>query len=68
MQEGGGLVPRSSTIERPPEAVWLFMDMLHLIMLLANQTNAKKDVLQIWFQEAKIFLLGMKLKYNGLRF
>ena len=52
----------------PPEAVWRFMDMLHLIMLLANQTNAKKDVLQIWFQEAKIFLLGMKLKYNGLRF
>ena len=47
----------------PPEAVWLFMDMLHLIMLLANQTNAKKDVLQIWFQEAKIFLLGMKQRF-----
>ncbi len=46
----------------PPEAVWLFMDMLHLIMLLANQTNAKKDALHIWSQEAKIFLLGMELR------
>ncbi len=48
-----------------PKAIWLFLDMLHLIMLLAKRTNAKKDVMRFWFQEAKDYLMGMK-KNNRL--
>ncbi len=39
---------------------WLFLDMMYLIMLLASRTNAKRDVMQFWFQEAKDFLVGME--------
>ncbi len=44
-----------------PKAIWLFLDMLHLIMLLAKRTNAKRDVVQFWFQEAKDFLSHMEM-------
>ena len=43
-----------------PNAVWLFLDMLHLIMLVASRTKAKMGVVKFWFQEAKDFLMGME--------
>ncbi len=51
--------------KRMPNAVWLFLDMLHLIMLLANRTKANMDVVKFWFQEAKDFLMGMEKTRMG---
>ena len=45
--------------EHMSNGVWLFLDMLHLIILLAKWTSAKRDVLTFWFQEAKVFLMRM---------
>ena len=42
------------------KAMWLCLDMMHLIMLLARRTDAKKDVMRFWFHEAKDFLVGME--------
>ncbi len=51
-------LPRKQPV--PPEAVWLFLEMMHLVMLLAKRTKANMDVVKIWFHEAKDFLMGME--------
>ena len=51
-------LPRKQPV--PPEAIWLFLEMMHLIMLLAKRTKANMDVVKIWFHEAKDFLMGME--------
>ncbi len=50
---------RRNNHQELPKAVWLFLDMMHLIMLLAKRTKANMDVVKFWFQEAKVFLMGM---------
>ena len=37
-----------------------FLDMLHLLMLLAKRTEANMDVVKIWIHEVKDFLMGME--------
>ena len=52
-----------------PKTIWLLLDMAHLIMLLAKRTKAKRDVMKVWFQNAKDFLTGMQENISaGLRF
>lgn len=45
-----------------PRSAWLFMDMIHLIMLLSAYTKAEKSQIRAWFVEAKVFLSGMDIK------
>ena len=43
-----------------PKTMWFLLDMAHLIMLLAKRTKDKRDVMKVWFQEAKDFLAVME--------
>ena len=42
------------------KAIWLLLDMMHHIMLLAKRTNAKRDAMKFWVQEAKVFMSCME--------
>ena len=51
----------SKVFQEPmPKTVWLLLDMVHLILLLAKRTKADRKVLKLWFEEAKNFLKGME--------
>ena len=38
-----------------PKTAWLFMDMIHLIILISAHTKAEKSQIKTWFGEAKAF-------------
>ncbi len=70
VQQIGSKVFRNHSLgERMPKTIWLLLDMAHLIMLLAKRTKAERDVMKVWFQEAKDFLAVMEENISaGLRF
>ena len=42
-----------------PKTAWLYIDMMHLIMLLAEHGQADMATLKVWHEEAKFFLTNM---------
>ena len=42
-----------------PKTAWLYIDMMHLIMLLAKNSEADEATLKVWHEEAKFFLTNM---------
>jgi hypothetical protein len=44
---------------RAPKTTWLYIDMMHLIMLLAEHSQADMATIKVWHEEAKLFLTNM---------
>ena len=41
---------------RAPKTTWLYIDMMHLIMLLAEHSQADMATIKVWHEEAKFIL------------
>jgi hypothetical protein len=44
---------------RARKTTWLYIDMMHLIILLAEHSQADMATIKVWHEEAKLFLTNM---------